>query len=580
MQYNINPEFLLKARIHDAVHGYLMGATLFFFGSLFLYFALSQYDYINKLYLNLWLLLQITISIGLLTLYFCYHKNIHKIEKIWARWIEIPLSIMSGSAWGLTWFLFVDPEELEAVIFISGSTSLLLLTYAILSPLYRIACNLRIISCVLPIIIKSYSIANDFFDLFIVATILFAIITYLFSLRNSKLYLKMLWQQEENKRLLSSLQDEKKQVEEASLEKTRFFAAANHDLRQPIQAINLFEAALASQLTQAKQKEILQKISLSNKNLSDLLEPLLDISKLDSGAMTETPEVIHLDDLFYHIEKQYVGLAAENRIDLRCVFTSQKLYADPVLLGRILSNLIGNAIKHMNRSGKIVMGVRHHQDGISIEVWDNGQGIPQREQEKIFLEFYQVNNPERNRNQGTGLGLAIVKRLANMMKCQLRVRSIEHKGCCFSVFFPLSGQSVAQSPTKQPEVIALPSFNQAYNILIIEDDHVVADALVTLLSSWGMRTTHANNTATAIESLQLFSPDLILSDYQLAQGQIGFDIIAAIQKEINRKVPVLMLTGSSNAKQIQQRNTQSFPVLYKPIDALKLQKNLVDLLQP
>ncbi|MDQ6962440.1 MAG: hybrid sensor histidine kinase/response regulator [Mariprofundaceae bacterium] len=556
-----------------------MSAILIFAGSLFLYFLLSQYDYTNKLYLNLWFLLQSIICSWLLITYFCYHKNVHKIEKKWAYWIEIPISIISALAWGLVWALFVDAEKLETAIFLSGVTSCVLMTYAVLSPLYQVISTIRIGFCVLPIIIKSYSIDNSVFDLFVIGTILFAIVTYLFSRKQSKLYLKMLWQQEENKRLLSSLQVEKKQVEEASLEKTRFFAAASHDLRQPIQAINLFEAALASQLTQPKQKEILQKINRSNKNLSDLLEPLLDISKLDSGAMTVNPEVIHLDDLFYHIEKQYVDLAADNRIDLRCVFTSQKLYADPILLGRILSNLISNAIKHMKRSGKIVMGVRHHHAGISIEVWDNGQGIPKREQQKIFHEFYQVNNPERNRNQGVGLGLAIVKRLADIMKCQLTVRSIEHKGCCFSIFFPLAGQSVPQSQTKQTEVIDHPRFNKAYNILIIEDDRVVADALTTLLSSWGMRTTHANNAATAVESLQLFSPDLILSDYQLAQGQIGFDIIAVIQNKINRKVPVLMLTGNSNAKQVQQRNTQSFPILYKPIDASKLQRNLVDLLQ-
>jgi len=578
----VSQAVLLKEQMSMAIAGYIPSALSTLSTSLLLYFFLSHNLETHQFYIHLWLFMQSLLCVIWFILYFRYHNNYTAIEKIWATWIEIPLNALSGLGWGLCWVLFINPDSLGSTILLSVMISGVLTAYAIATPLHKLATATCMSFCTFPVIIKSiFFMSNPVFHWLGIAAFLLLIFAYMFSLKLHELYLKILSQVEENRDLVTELQLEKQQLEKVSLEKTRFLAAASHDLRQPIQAMNLFISILSSQLTEVQQKEILTKIEESNQSLSSLLEPLLDISRLDSGTITLQPEWVYIDDLFYRIEQQYSDIAAEKQIALHCVSTSQHAFIDSTQLERILSNLVGNAVKYMKREGKIVLGLRKQKQGIRIEVWDNGQGVPESEQEKIFYEFYQIDNPERNRSKGIGLGLSIVKRLTKLMGGQLTFRSTFGKGCYFGLYFP----SMEEKLEQVPEIIkTMPVLNETQalpptNILIIEDDIQVAEALIALLSSWGLNARHAYNMATVLPILDTFSPDLILTDYQLQHGEIGLGIIKVVEQHLNRAVPTVLITGNTSEENVKFFQTLAIPVFYKPIDAEKLKIVLHQLLK-
>ena len=579
----LNKATLLNAQMKASIGNYINGAILMLLISLLFYIALYQFQTTNITYLNIWLLVQLLLCLILVLLSVRYCNHFDDIKAIWRNWIEIPFKIIAGLSWGLGWVLFVDPNNLSSMIILNTYITGMLAVCTFATPLDQRATNACIFSCALPLIIKATLIGSFFFIWIAFGASILTIAFYFFSVKLNKLYLTLLLQDEKNTHLIEALKTEKQHVEKISQEKTRFLAAASHDLRQPIQAINLFENVLASLLTQEDQKEILTKIKQSNQNLSDLLEPLLDISKLDSGIVKASPKMIHIDDVFYRIEQQNKILAHKHHIDLRCISTSQKAFIDEKKLLCILNNLVSNAIQYMGRKGKILLGVRRQSQGFRIEVWDNGQGIPESQQQNIFDEFYQVGNPERNRNKGLGLGLSIVKRLSKVIACPLSFHSHFGKGCYFALSFP--AQTLIEAPIAQTERPIEASkqaqttpLNRQYHVLIIEDDSIVAEALNHLITSWGFKTQMANNSTTALASLKKSIPDIILSDYQLQQGETGLDIITMIKQQTNKFIPALLLTGNTNKENIKIFQTQAYPILYKPIQPEVLKSKIMALL--
>jgi signal transduction histidine kinase len=233
----------------------------------------------------------------------------------------------------------------------------------------------------------------------------------------------------------SELRVAKEAAEDASESKSRFLAAASHDLRQPMQAITILGYALKANLQDENARPLVEKLETNTDVVIDLLDELLDISKLDAGTLTPTVEAVPLATLLRNIEHSFAGQAREKGIDLRVVSSTAVVRTDPMFLGRILQNLVSNAIRYTDE-GKILVGCRRNGAGLRIEVCDTGKGISESHLEKIFEEFYQVDNPARNRRQGMGLGLAIVQRLARSLGYTLKVSSVAGKGSRFSVTIP------------------------------------------------------------------------------------------------------------------------------------------------
>ncbi len=440
----VSADILLHAQMKMAIGGYLASAAITGLTTLLLYFFFQKYTATQPLYIQLWATMQLTMCVVWVVLYYRYEHNFEPIKSIWVWWIEVPLSAFSGLGWGLTWVLFVNPDNLPTVIFLNIITSTALFVYIVSTPLHPAATNTGLLFCVLPVVFKCYMVGNDLFTMIGIGGVILGFSVYLFGAELHQVYLRNLLQLEKNNLLLEALLAEKQQVELMSQEKSRLLAISGHDLQQPIQAIRLFAMSLKSSLKQSPQQEIVDNICHANQSLFNMLEPLLDAAKLDSGAIRVKSQWLYIDDLFYRLEKQYTDLAREKNIQLRFVATKQKLFIDPNHLERMLGNLVMNAIQHMGRAGKIVVGVRRQQQGLRIEVWDNGVGIAEFEQVHLFQPFYCSDRPYslRAHHKGVGLGLSIVKQFADLLGCQVDFRSIEGKGCCFGLIFSESVENL------------------------------------------------------------------------------------------------------------------------------------------
>jgi len=582
----LDPEKLLTEKLHLAISGYPHIALANWLSSILVYIALLALDSgenRSHMHLHLWLVSQSSVSITWIILYWRYHQESALIRHVWENFIDVPTSIWSGLNWGILWVLAINPDDLQTAFVLNAAICGVVAGTAIGNPMNLKGLIATLLPCLLPVITKALWLGGSLFYWIALVAIVLLAVSITLNMVLQKLYLTTLQQREENARLAHALTLEKQQVERTSAEKTRFLAAASHDLRQPIQAMRLFEGALAATLTTTEQHELLDKISAAGKNLSQLLDKLLDISQLDSGIIQPKPIPIVLDDLLYQLQQQYTELASEQNIDLITIPTRLHSHIDPLQLERILNNLISNAIRHMQRPGKILLGVRQRQGRVLIEVWDNGQGIPWQAQDKIFDEFYQVNNPERNRSKGLGLGLPIVKRLCHLNNCELRFRSQPNKGCYFGILLPTAPANtltlpVTSMPTSDKNTLPLPTLAPNTPLLLLEDDQEVSLALQTLLRQQGFHVTLAQSIDTALQSLTQQTPAVILSDYQLPQGENGLEAIARLREAAGWKIPALILTGNTAPTTVKALNQQPLPVLYKPIEAKHLYTSLNQLI--
>ena len=576
--YQLPPDVLLHEQMHSSISNYLSVTGIVFAGTAIQYIALNLAGDVNQTHLHAWAIFQLTLCCIWPVLYYCYHNNYEPIKQIWSAWIEIPLSLLTGLGWGFLWVLFIEPGNVVNAFLLNGAVCVVILVAVISTPLHRSAMNATIAGCVIPIIISASLREGNIFFWMVIGTIALWGMASAFGIAFNRLYTQLLEQREQNRELAQDLKLEKQQVERASAEKTRFLAAASHDLRQPIQAMRLFEAVLEPMLTDSEQIAVLRKISEANSSLAGLLEGLLDISRLDSGVIHSEPDYFALHDLFESLYFQLDDMAYIKHIELLYVTTHHQVFIDKRLLERVLRNLVINAIKHMEKPGKVLLGVRRHSGGcLCIKVIDNGVGIPEIEQTSIFEEFYQLNNPARNREKGLGLGLSIVKRLCLLMDCQLTLRSQVGRGCHFSIDLPPSATS-APSEDRHVDLhheVKVFENDKNYHALILEDDAAVAQALSMLLKQWGYSSTTANNSSLA----QLTQcPDFILSDYQLADDT-GLEAIEVISQHFAVAIPALIITGSTDPKIMQFLVNAPFKALHKPIEAEVLRLAIGQLMQ-
>ncbi len=370
----------------------------------------------------------------------------------------------------------------------------------------------------------------------------------------------------ERKRGEDALREAKEKAEHANLAKSRFLAAASHDLRQPLQALRLLIAVLESTPDPIERREILNDMTGSVEAMSELLDALLDISKLEAGSIS--PEVVEapVQFLLDRIAVDFRPEAARKGLALRIVPSSAVIATDPVLMGRILGNLVSNAIRY-TESGAVLVGCRRTQGRLRIEVLDTGTGIPAEEHSQIFEEYHQLGNPGRERAKGLGLGLSIVKRLAALLDHKIAVRSIPGKGSVFSIEAPFL--SAASPAAVQQRLVQVPSWGLSQRrVLIIEDDEFVASAMRRILTRWGADVQLANSYDSAIAKAtdDDEAPDLIISDYRLPGNRTGVDTLTEIESRLNRSVPGIIITGQVMPEDLRAAEEAGYPVLSKPVD--------------
>ena len=356
----------------------------------------------------------------------------------------------------------------------------------------------------------------------------------------------------ERKHTAEALEAARRQAEEANLGKSRFLAAASHDLRQPLQTISLLHEILAKQVKDDSTLRLVARLDETVSTMSGMLDTLLDINQLEAGIVRREIVDFPINAVLEQLRAQFTFHATAHRLGWRVVPCSLIVRSDPRLLEQMIRNLLSNAVKYTDK-GKILLGCRRRGAKLRIEVWDTGTGIPEEELQAIFEEFHQLDNPARELAKGLGLGLAIVERLAGLLGHTVDVRSRPGKGSVFAVEVPL-GQDASQWRPPEARAEAAESAHQTGAILVVEDDPSVRETLALLLKAREHRATTAEDGRKALElaGRGLALPDLVVADYNLPRGLNGLQAVAGLRETLGYKVPAIILTGDRSTETLRE----------------------------
>lgn len=404
----------------------------------------------------------------------------------------------------------------------------------------------------------------------------------------------------EKDRLVDSLQVEKstaiaarEAAEEAGQSKSRFFAAASHDLRQPLHALTLLVGQLRNEARPASQAPLIEQVSASAASLSALFNDLLSLSQLDSGDLSINPRPVRLGLLLNKLTAQMLPLARQRGLMLREHARALTVHADPLILTRVLSNLLVNALVY-TRQGGVLVGTRLRGDAVRIEVWDTGIGIAPQEQGRVFEEFYQLHNPERDQAKGLGIGLATVRRLTDACAWPVGLHSRPGRGSCFFVTVPLAHAPPADEPAT-PRAFGgddEPNVLHGLRVLVVDDQKPICDAMLSALGQWGC---DARAAATPAEALAYahrrqehgtsghgresgWQPELVVSDLWLTAGASGLELVLQLRHLLGRTLPALLVSGDTSARAMQLAAHHQLVLLHKPVPPDMLREKLQELL--
>ncbi|GAB6041936.1 ATP-binding response regulator [Endothiovibrio diazotrophicus] len=386
----------------------------------------------------------------------------------------------------------------------------------------------------------------------------------------------------ENLALVERLEEEKRHAERAHREaeranraKSRFLAAASHDLRQPIHAQGLFMDVLGNSGLTPAQGELLDHLRGAWQASLEMLDTLLDFSRIEAGTVLVQPHPFPLQPLLAKLEREFGPQADHEGLVYRSRDSALAVDSDPVLVELILRNLLANAIRYSRRGG-VLIGCRRRGGRAVIEVWDTGIGIAREQHEEIFQAFSQIGNRERDRRNGLGLGLAIVRGLAEALGAPLSLASRSGRGSVFRLAVPLARAERIEpvAGVEAPERRAL-----GLRVLIIDDDETIRTGMVKLLASWGCRCRAVEAAAPARQAAEILRPELVISDLRLPAGQSGFQAIAAVRAALGRpRLPALLVTGDTSPERLREAAANEIPLVHKPILAEQLYRHIMALL--
>lgn len=371
----------------------------------------------------------------------------------------------------------------------------------------------------------------------------------------------------------------KAEAEQANLGKTKFLAAATHDLCHPLNAARLFLGALCDEIATDRARELLRRIDAALDTVDELLSALLDISKLDAGAWPVSLTNVRIGPVLERLADEYRPQAHAAGLDLRVVSTRAQVHTDRHLLERVLHNLISNAIRY-TAEGRILIGCRYRGDGVVVQVWDSGIGIPEPMREEIFREFQCLGNTPRRDAKGLGLGLAIVDRIARLLDLEVTVTSEVGRGSCFSLGLPRCAEIALPQAAESPAP-PLPGLTGKC-VLVIDDDPAALDAAHAVLDGWGCRFLGAASLVDAVTQLSATksTPDLIIADYYLGGDLRGTDAIDALRARHGQNLPAMVVSGDRSFELKNALKAAGFAFLPKPASPARLRAMMSYLVSP
>jgi signal transduction histidine kinase len=372
-----------------------------------------------------------------------------------------------------------------------------------------------------------------------------------------------------NEDLVQQLRSQVDVAARANQEKTRFVASAAHDLRQPLHALGMFCATLEQRLQNTPDRPLVRNMMNAIESLEESFGAMLDISRLDAGVVQAAPQTFPIRDVFRRLYQQFGGDAEARDLALRFRATRRIVRSDPLLLERILANLVQNALRYTRRGGLLV-AARRHAAGVALEVWDTGLGIPADKLEMIFREFYQIENPERDRGRGLGMGLAIVQRLCHLLQHPLEVHSREGRGSVFRLVVP-EGDVNALAVSKEAETLP-PRKTGTITVLLIDDERAIREATRELLRPMQVNVIVAATIAEAVAFAEKSTEriDMILSDWRLRGQENGLEAVRAVRVVSGEGTPAVLITGETSPKLLKQAHEAGLVVLHKPLQPRQL----------
>lgn len=388
----------------------------------------------------------------------------------------------------------------------------------------------------------------------------------------------------ENLDLIGRLQDETQkaraahiEAEQANLAKSKFLAAASHDLRQPIHALGLFLEVIGKGELSPMQHTMLGNALNTTKASSEMLNTLLDFSRIEAGVVEPQKHAFRLQDVITRVESELAPLAVDKGLVFRTRETQAIVQSDPVLVELVLRNLVSNAIRYTHAGG-VLVGCRRRENHTVLEVWDTGIGIDTHQLQEVFKEFHQLGNPERDRNKGLGLGLAIVDGLVRVLDCKLSVASRPGRGSVFRVLLP-NALLTRVRPVAGHALVPL-THGLNLQVLVIDDDEAVRIGMEHLLHTWGCSCISVESIDQALQAVTTFVPDLVICDYRLRESHNGAEAIGLLRAQLGAEVPALLITGDTAPERIREAKASGIPLLHKPVPPLVLRQQLATLVGP
>jgi signal transduction histidine kinase/CheY-like chemotaxis protein len=550
-----------------------------------LFLAALMWDITSRKAILGWLACMAANQVWRLALYFRLRSlklGAHDVDRLGQYWAAG--SLISGCLWGAASFLFFVPEspahQAFLIVLLFGVVAAAVLLNGIHMPSFYGFVAPALVPIVLRNVIEGGT--AHLILAFVVSVTTLSILSFgrkynrtlTESLRNrfenEALAGRLVRQNLELERARQAAEEARSEAEIAIRSKTQFFAAASHDLRQPLHAMGLFAAALSDRVNDPEVQQVVHSINASVDALESLFNELLDISKIDAGAIKPAMAHFALAPLLERVRMDFEPEAFERRLALRVVPTRHYVYSDPVLLERILRNLVANALRYTWQGG-VVVGARRRGRGASIEVWDTGVGIDPAERERVFEEFYQIGDPERSSRRGLGLGLSIVKRLANLTGASVSVNSVRGRGSVFRVLVPL-GRTPELAPFGPHASRLEPGDLSDRVIVVVEDEPAVLQGMELLLKGWGASVVACSAVPEVMERAAALegAPDLIIADYRLRGGGVGTHAIGALRARFGAEIPAIIVSGSTTSAHLEEASAMNAHLLLKPVMPAKL----------
>lgn len=360
------------------------------------------------------------------------------------------------------------------------------------------------------------------------------------------------------------------ELELANAAKSRFLAMASHDLRQPLHALGLFVAQLRTPLRSGERTRTIELVDATRKEMDEMLNSLLDMSRLDAGILIPTITEFPIARLLQKIETTFDQATRETGLRLRVRRSDAWVRSDAMLLERILLNLVSNAVRYTLRGG-IIVGCRRRGQMLRIEVWDSGSGIPEDQKQNIFGEFFQLAARDRNRYGSMGLGLAIVDRLRLLLNHPIDLASTVGRGSRFAIMVPMADEcDTSTEPVETPHPAAFAVEGKV--VLVITDAPIAQEATGGLLGRWGYFVLTAGSDDAALIRLaeRQQRPDLIISDYHLASGKTGIRAIEQINAAFGSSIPAILISGDAAPEPLREAKDRGYILLHKPVDPMRL----------